>query len=70
MKKITKINGQCHSPPEQKNHNLNDLLNQQLSCSIMTLPQCKYLIKTEQEVTTTTTIVTTTTTLPTTVVNM
>jgi hypothetical protein len=61
------INGQCQSPPERKNINLIDLSNEQLPCSLMTLPQCTYLIKTEPETTTKTT---TTTTLEMTVVNM
>ena len=52
-KKI-KINGQCQSPPERRNVNLIDLPNEQLPCSLITLPQCIYLIKTEQETTTTT----------------
>jgi len=63
-----KINGQCQSPPEQKNINLIDLSNEQLPCSLITLAQCTYLIKTELETTTTTT--NTATTLETTVVNM
>ncbi len=63
-----KINGQCQSPPERRNINLMDLSNEQLPCSLMTLPQCTYLIKTEQETTTATT--TTTILKTTTVVNM
>ena len=46
-----------------------DLTNQQLACSLNTLPQCIYLTKTEQQITTIQTTTTTTTTT-TTIVNM
>jgi hypothetical protein len=49
-----KMTGQCQSPPERRNIQLIDLSNEQLPCSLITLPQCTYLIKTEQESTTTT----------------
>jgi hypothetical protein len=48
-----KITGQCQSPPERRNLQLIDVSNEQLPCSLITLPQCTYLIKTEQELTTT-----------------
>ena len=57
--KQIKISGQCESPPERRNVNLNELPNEQFTCSIMTTPQCSYITKTivETETTTTTTTV-------------
>jgi hypothetical protein len=57
-----KITGQCQSPPERRNTYLIDLSEEQLACSLVTLPQCTYLIKTEQEPTTMITKTFTTTT--------
>jgi hypothetical protein len=59
--KQIKISGQCESPPERRNVNLNELPNEQFTCSIMTTPQCSYITKTiiETETTTTTTVKTT-----------
>jgi len=44
--KQIKITGQCESPPERKNIDLNELPNEQFTCSIMTTSQCTYLTKT------------------------
>jgi hypothetical protein len=44
--KQIKITGQCESPPERKNIDLNELSNEQFACSIMTTSQCSYLTKT------------------------
>lgn len=63
-----KITGHCQSPSERQNINLIDLSNEQLSCSTMTLPQCTYLTKTEQETTIETTTTTTTLKIP--IINM
>jgi len=67
--KQIKISGQCESPPEHRNIDLNQLPNEQLPCSIMTTSQCTYLTKTntddEKDSTTTTT-----TTVKTTRMNM
>jgi hypothetical protein len=70
--KQIKITGQCESPPERRNVNLNELPNEQFTCSLMTTPQCLYLTKTviETEKDTTTTTTTTTTTVKPTVMNM
>jgi len=61
--KQIKISGQCESPPERRNIDLNQLPNEQLACSIMTTSQCTYLTKTivddEKDSTTTTTVKTT-----------
>ncbi|CAF0868055.1 unnamed protein product [Rotaria sordida] len=43
--KQIKITGQCQSPPERRNINLNELPNEQFACSMMTTPQCSYLTK-------------------------
>ena len=50
--KQIKITGQCESPPERRNFNLNDLSNEQFTCSIMTTSQCTYLTKTIIDTTT------------------
>jgi hypothetical protein len=64
--KQIKITGQCESPPERRNVNLNELPNEQFACSIMTTSQCTYLTKTimnnEKEIATTTTTTVKTTT--------
>ncbi len=60
--KQIKITGQCESPPERRNINLNELPTQQFTCSIMTTSQCTYLTKTivdSEKDTTTTTVKTT-----------
>ncbi|UJR23394.1 hypothetical protein I4U23_026402 [Adineta vaga] len=44
--KQMKITGQCESPPERRNVNLNELPNEQFSCSILTTSQCNYLTRT------------------------
>lgn len=41
-----KVTGQCESPPERRNVNLNELPNEQFTCSMMTTAQCNYLTKT------------------------
>ncbi len=68
--KQIKITGQCESPPERRNVNLNQLPNETFTCSIMTTSQCTYLTRTtmdsEKDITTTTT----TTTVKTTIMNM
>jgi hypothetical protein len=71
--KQMKITGQCESPPERRNINLNELPNEQFSCSIMTTTQCSYLTKTiidNEKQPTTTTTATTTTTVKTTLMHM
>ncbi|CAF1036442.1 unnamed protein product [Rotaria sp. Silwood1] len=65
--KQIKVTGQCQSPSEQRNINLNELPNEQLACSMMTTPQCSYLTRTivdsETDTTITTTVAATTTTI-------
>ncbi|CAF1412107.1 unnamed protein product [Adineta ricciae] len=63
-----KISGQCESPPERRNVNLNELPNEPFACSLITTPQCTYLTKTIMNdderkplITTTTTTMTSTT---------
>ncbi|CAF3986857.1 unnamed protein product, partial [Rotaria sp. Silwood1] len=75
--KQIKVTGQCQSPSEQRNINLNELPNEQLACSMMTTPQCSYLTRTivdsETDTTTTATAAaatTTTTIVKTTAMNM
>ncbi|CAF4029464.1 unnamed protein product [Rotaria sp. Silwood2] len=67
-----KITGQCQSPPERRNININELPNEQLACSMITIPQCSYLTRTiidsEADATTTTATTATTTTTITTIV--
>ena len=41
-----KVTGQCESPPERRNVNLNELPNEQFACSMMTTSQCNYLTRT------------------------
>jgi len=60
------LNGLCQSPIEQRNKPLNSLIHGNLSCSLLTLPQCTYLIKTKKDISTTTVTTTTTTTTMTT----
>ncbi|CAF4003224.1 unnamed protein product [Adineta steineri] len=64
--KQIKLTGQCESPPERRNVNLNELPNEQFTCSMMTTSQCNYLTKTiidsEKDTTTATTTTTTKTT--------
>lgn len=78
--KQIKVSGQCQSPPERRNMNLNELPDGQLACSIITTPQCSYLTRTMIDsevdtVTTTTgtatkTVTSTTTTIKATLLNM
>lgn len=60
--KQIKVTGQCQSPPERKNVNLNELPNEQFTCSMITTPQCSYITKmmpdTEKDLITTTSITT------------
>ena len=71
-----KISGQCESPPERRNVNLNELPNEPFACSLITTPQCAYLTKTimnddeRKPTTTATTTRTTITTETTTVMKM
>lgn len=54
-----KVTGQCESPPERRNVNINELPNEQFTCSMMTTSQCNHLTKTmmnyDRDFTTTTT---------------
>ncbi|CAF3713529.1 unnamed protein product [Rotaria socialis] len=60
--KQMKVTGQCQSPPERQNVNLNELPNEQFTCSMLTTPQCSYLTKAtlDNEKDITTKIITTT----------
>ena len=59
-----KVSGQCESPPERRNVNLNELPDEPFPCSILTMGQCHYLAKTiseyQEENLTTSTVKTTT----------
>ncbi len=68
--KEIKVSGQCESPPERRNIDLNQLPNEQLSCSIMTTSQCTYLTKTITDDEKDSTTTTSTTTVKTTRMNM